>query len=186
MSAKRRLLTYFINFWPPLFGAGIRVTQLSKDLRSVRVKLKKRFWNANYVGTQYGGSMFSMTDPFYMLMLIENLGPDYIVWDKATTIRYLKPGRTELTATFQLSEEDLEAIRATVAQQGKIEWERKVEILDAQGQVVAEVEKRISIKRRPKNVKFDEKDVAKNVKFDENRGNETSSITKTPGMEGKA
>ena len=77
----------YMNVWPPFAGAGIRVVRLDADWRAIDVEMKLRFWNSNYVGTHYGGSLYSMTDPFYMLMLIENLGREYVVWDKAATIR---------------------------------------------------------------------------------------------------
>lgn len=147
MKIKRHILR-LINLWPPFLFAGISVVKISQDYRQTTVKLKLRFWNKNYVGTQYGGSMFSMADPFYMIMLIENLGKEYVVWDKAATIRYLKPGRTELTAEFHLSDDDLETIRRIVAEKGKMEWVRLVEIKDAAGERVAEVEKVISIRSR--------------------------------------
>lgn len=141
---------YLCNFWPPFLFSGIKVIKISKDCRDILVKLKLHFWNANYVGTQYGGAMFSMTDGFYMIMLKVNLGEEYSVWDKAATIRYLKPGRTDVTAAFHLSEEDLAQIRQTVQEQGRMEWLRKVPIQDVQGELVAEVEKVISIKKRIK------------------------------------
>lgn len=122
--------------------------EVSAGYRHIKVKLKLRFWNANYVGTQYGGSIFSMADPFYMVMLIENLGHEYSVWDKASRIRYLKPGRTDLFVEFDLSEDDLSAICAQVAEQGKMDWERKVVIKDRNGEVVAEVDKTISIRKK--------------------------------------
>src|SRR3954463_10481879 len=103
---KRHLRTW-INLYPPLLGAGIRVTRLDRDWRAVDVEMKLRFWNRNYVGTHYGGSLYSMADPFYMLMLIENLGRDYIVWDKAATIRFRRPGRGRMTAEFRLTDAQL-------------------------------------------------------------------------------
>lgn len=142
------LILALINFWPPFFFAGIKIVKRTKNYRNMVVKLKLRFWNSNYVGTQYGGSMFSMTDPFYMLMLMKNLGKEYEVWDKAATIRYLKPGKTDLFAEFVLTEEDLENIRRTVKEQGRMNWMRKLEIRDKNDETVAEVEKVISIKIR--------------------------------------
>jgi acyl-coenzyme A thioesterase PaaI-like protein len=141
-------LLKFWNLWPPFLFSGIKIKKIAKDYREAYVKLKLRFWNCNYVGTTYGGAMFSMADPFYMLMLIKNLGPEYTVWDKAARIRYLKPGRTDLTAHFKITEEDLNSIRSLVEEQGKIEWTRTVEIKDKSGEVVAEVEKVISIKKK--------------------------------------
>jgi len=136
------------NFWPPFFFTGIKIVKVSVDYRHIAVRLKLRFWNANYVGTQYGGAMFSMADPFYMLMLIKNLGSEYTVWDKSAQIRYLKPGRSDLTAEFHLSEEDLTSIRKTVQEQGRMDWVRKVILKDTHGEEIAEVEKVINIKMR--------------------------------------
>ena len=139
-------LLKWINFWPPLLFAGIKVTYQSNDFREIDVRLKLRFWNTNYVGTQYGGSMFSLTDPFYMLMLMQNLGKEYTIWDKAASIRFLKPGRTHLTAKFTLSEEDIKAIQAEVKEKGRMEWKRTVQIYNLSSECIAEVERVISIK----------------------------------------
>jgi Domain of unknown function (DUF4442) len=105
--ALRRL----VNFWPPFLGAGIRVKHIAADMKSVDVEMKLRFWNANYVGTHFGGSLFAMTDAFYMLMLMANLGREYIVWDKAASIRYKKPGRGTVRAEFRLADSQIEDIR---------------------------------------------------------------------------
>jgi acyl-coenzyme A thioesterase PaaI-like protein len=147
MSFREHFLSVW-NFWPPFLFTGIKIIKRSKDYRHVVAKLKLRFWSANFVGTQYGGSIFSMTDAFYMVMLMKNLGPEYIVWDKSATIRYLKPGRTDVTAEFLLTDEDLETIKKEVAKTGKTHWLRKVEIKDADGNVIAEVDKTISIRKR--------------------------------------
>lgn len=137
----------FINLWPPFLFAGIKVIKISKDYRYISVKLKLRFWNSNYVGTQYGGSMFSMADPFYMIMLIQNLGKGYSVWDKSAAIKYLKPGKTDLIAVFILSEEDIYHIKSTLDRQEKMEWNRKIEIKNETGDLIAEIDKTLSIKK---------------------------------------
>lgn len=121
---------------------------MSKDFRHASTRLKLRWWNANYVGTQFGGSIFAMSDALYMVMLMNILGPDFIVWDKAATIRYLKPGRTDLTANFHITDEMLDNIRSAVENQGKIDWVVKVDIKDANGIVVAEVERVLYIKKK--------------------------------------
>lgn len=136
------------NFWPPFFGAGIRIRKVSTDYRQVIIQLKLRFWNRNYVGTQYGGSMFSMTDPFYMVMLLQNLGKEYIVWDKAASIKYLKPGKTNVTAEFLLNDEILDHIRDTLKTQEKMDWQTTVQIKDEAGVVVAEVDKVLYIRKK--------------------------------------
>jgi hypothetical protein len=145
-----KLIFKLWNFWFPFLGAGISLSEISDDLKFVQTKLKLHFWNQNYVGTQYGGSMFSMTDPIYMVMLLHNLGSDYIVWDKAASIRYLKPGRTDLTADFQLTDEILNHIRMTLQNQEKMDWNTKVLIKDKNGESIAEVDKVLYIKRKQK------------------------------------
>ncbi len=141
-------LRRWVNLWPPFLGAGIRVTHIAFDMRSVDVEMKLRWWNANYVGTQFGGSLFAMTDPFYMLMLMANLGREYIVWDKAATIRYRKPGRGMVRAEFRLNDAQIEDIHEKLKTLAKYEPVFKVEVIDEQGTVVAEVEKVLHIRRK--------------------------------------
>jgi acyl-coenzyme A thioesterase PaaI-like protein len=147
MPTSRRLLN-FMRFYPPFLGAGIRVARLSDDLREIDVEMKLHWWNRNYVRTHYGGSLYSMADPFYMVMLIENLGPDYIVWDKAASIRFRKPGKGTVRAEFRITEEQIESLRAQVDSQGKIETTFNVQVRDESGEVVAEVEKLLHIRRK--------------------------------------
>jgi hypothetical protein len=104
-------LRRWVNLWPPFRGAGIRIKRVAPDMKAIDVEMKLRFWNANYVGTHFGRSLFAMTDAFYMLMLMASLGRDYIVWDKAATIRYKKPGRGTVRAEFRLSDSQIEDIR---------------------------------------------------------------------------
>lgn len=116
----------------------------------MRLRLKLRFWNRNYVGTQFGGSLFAMTDPIYMVMLLKALGKDYIVWDKAASIRYLKPGKTDVMAEFRLTDEMLNYIRLKLQTQEKMDWEVSVPVRDGNGQTIAEVQRVIYIKRKNK------------------------------------
>ncbi|MGO9516852.1 MAG: DUF4442 domain-containing protein [Candidatus Korobacteraceae bacterium] len=147
MSTKlQRLMLRSINIWPPFLGAGIRVHWRSS--RVVDVEMKLRPWNRNYVGTHYGGSLYSMTDPFYMLMLMENLGRDYIVWDKAASIRFRKPGRGKVQAEFRLSDAQLGDIRDKLAAQEKYEPTFLVEVKDETGEVVAEVQKILHVRKK--------------------------------------
>jgi acyl-coenzyme A thioesterase PaaI-like protein len=110
----------WINFWPPFLGAGIRISHIASDMKSVDVRMKLHFWNANYVGTHFGGSLFAMTDAFYMLMLMANLGREYIVWDKAATIRYRKPGKGTVRAEFRLSDSQIEDVTREIEDIAKI------------------------------------------------------------------
>src|SRR6201987_2065086 len=141
-------LRRLVNLWPPFLGAGIRVKFIAPDMKSVDVEMKLHWWNANYVGTQFGGSLFAMTDAFYMLMLMANLGRDYIVWDKAASIRYRKPGKGTVRAEFRLTDAQLTDIREKLKTLPKYEPTFKVEVKDEQGTVIAEVEKLLYIRKK--------------------------------------
>jgi hypothetical protein len=146
----KKNLRALINLWPPLLGAGIRVTRLDADWRAVDVEMKLTRWNRNYVGTHYGGSLYSMTDPFYMVMLIEILGRDYVVWDKSASIRFRKPGKGTVRAEFRLSETQIEEIKEALKKEEKIEREFGIEVKDAEGAVIAEVKKVLHFRRMGK------------------------------------
>jgi hypothetical protein len=141
-------LRRWINLWPPFLGAGIRIKHVAFDMKAVDVEMKLRFWNANYVGTHFGGSLFAMTDPFYMLMLMANLGRDYIVWDKAAAIRYRKPGRGTVRATFRLSDSQIDDVREKLKTLPKYEPVFLVEVKDEAGVVIAEVEKVLHVRKK--------------------------------------
>jgi hypothetical protein len=136
----------WVNLWPPFLGAGIRVLHIAPDMRAVDVEIKLRWWNANYVGTHFGGSLFAMTDPFYMLMLMANLGSDYIVWDKAATIRYRKPGQGTVRAEFRLSASQVDDVREKLKVLPKYEPTFTVLVKDEDGVVIAEVEKLLHVR----------------------------------------
>ena len=144
---SRRLLR-LMRFYPPYLGAGIRIAEVSEDLRAITVEMDLTAWNRNYVGTHFGGSLYAMCDPFYMFMVIQAMGPDYVVWDKAASIDFLKPGRGRVTARFELPEERLAQIRAEVAASGKSHPRFEAAIRDQEGDVVARVGKVLSV--RPK------------------------------------
>ena len=147
-GSQAHALRRAVNFWPPLLGAGIRVKRISPDMKEIDVEMKLRWWNANYVGTHFGGSLYMMTDAFYMLMLMSNLGRDYIVWDKSATIRYKKPGRGTVRAEFRLSDAQLDDIREKLKSLLKYEPVFTVAVKDETGEIVAEVDKLLYIRRK--------------------------------------
>jgi acyl-coenzyme A thioesterase PaaI-like protein len=144
----RHRLLRLLSLYPPYLGAGIRVTGISPDLTRVDVAMPLTRLNRNYVGTQFGGSLYSMCDPFFMLILIENLGRDFIVWDKAASIRFLKPGRGTVRARFEIPAARIEEIRQAAMTHKKVEPEFTVQIRDETGEVIAEVEKRLYVRRK--------------------------------------
>jgi hypothetical protein len=146
MAAPTWLLRV-MSFYPPYLGAGIRV-KASPDLRTFEVRMKLHLWNRNYLGTQFGGSLYSMCDPFFVLILSTALGGRYVVWDKTATIRFRRPGRGTVTATFHIPQETVDEIRAAADDGGKVEPTFQVNLLDEQGEVVAEVEKLLYVRRK--------------------------------------
>ena len=130
-----------INVWPPFVGAGICVTSESDDLRSVDVEMKLTPENRNYFGTHFGGSLFAMTDPFYMVMLHHALGEGFVVWDKAGSIRFRRPGLTTVRAHFELTDERLAEIRAALDRDGTYDAVFPVEVVDPLGEVICMVER---------------------------------------------
>jgi acyl-coenzyme A thioesterase PaaI-like protein len=135
-----------LALWPPYLGAGIRVTRPDEHTYVVRMKL--RWWNRNYFGTHFGGSLYAMCDPFFALILAQRLGGGYVVWDKAAAIRFVRPGRGTVTARFEILAAEVEAIRRAAEEAGKVEPEKTVEVLDEEGQVVARVEKTLYVRRK--------------------------------------
>jgi acyl-coenzyme A thioesterase PaaI-like protein len=137
-----------INAWPPFMGAGIAIRDVSDDFKHIRVELKRSWYNINYVGVQFGGSIYAMVDPFYMLMLMHNLGDDYIVWDKAAQISFLKPGRSSLFAEFNIDERLISEIQEKTAGGAKHVFELPIAITDNDGERVAHVVKTLYVRRK--------------------------------------
>lgn len=147
-SLRRKAVALFMSYWPPYLGAGVRIKKFDFETLTVEVDMVLRFWNQNYVGTQFGGSLYSMCDPFFMLLLMEALGPDYIVWDKAAAIRFKKPGQGRVSASFQIPPEQVESIRELLKTERKVEPMFQVQVFNDQGEVIAEVDKTLYVRRR--------------------------------------
>jgi acyl-coenzyme A thioesterase PaaI-like protein len=148
-SIHTRLFRWGFNLWPCYRGTGARVTHIASDWREVRIRLPLSWRTRNYVGSIFGGSLYAAVDPFYMIMLIKLLGPGFVVWDKAASIRFRKPGRTTLQATFSLDDAEVAEIRRLLLEQPKVDRIYRLNLTDAQGTVHAEVEKTIHISRQP-------------------------------------
>ena len=145
-STFRRLL----NFWPPFLCNSIRVLEVSEDWSEARVVLRLRPWNRNYVRTQFGGNLFAMTDPFWMLLVMHQLGSDYLVWDKAGAIDFVAPGREDVYAHFKLEPAVVDELRAAAADGGKVLRWFETDVTTASGEVIARVRKQVYVRLKPR------------------------------------
>lgn len=147
-SWRSRWLRFRFNIFPAYWSTGARVTYIASDFREARIRLPLSWRTRNIVGTIFGGSLYSSVDPVYMLMLMNILGRDYVVWDKAATIRFVKPGRTTLHATFTIDDAELDAIRRATAGGEPVDRIYRVELVDREGVVHVAVEKTVYIRRK--------------------------------------
>ncbi|MBL3657324.1 DUF4442 domain-containing protein [Fulvivirga sediminis] len=143
-----------INWWPPMLGTGISLKKVSDDGRRYEVEMKMRWYNRNLVGIHYGGSLYSMCDPWYMFILINQLGSDYVVMDKGASIRYKKPGKGTLRCVFQVSKEEVQHMKEELDDVGKKDYTFLCEVKNNEGEIITEVEKVVYV--RKKNFVFDE------------------------------
>ena len=143
------MLKLGLNLYPPYIGAGVTVAHIAEDWSLMTVKLTLRWYNRNYVGTHFGGNLFTMTDPFYMLMLMHRLGPAYKVWDQKAEITFVKPGKGTVVANMTVAEEQIEAIRAATVNGAKHFAEFDIDIVDEDGDVVATVHKTLYVREKP-------------------------------------
>ena len=138
-----------LNLYPPFIGAGIRVKEISEDWLNCRVGMSVRWYNRNAVGTHFGGSIYSMTDPHLMLMLMQLLGKEYIVWDQAAEVRYLKATREPITAEIEISAVQLDEILMRTAHGNKFLPQFTIPIYAQNGELIAEVQKTLYVRRKP-------------------------------------
>ncbi|HET6906769.1 MAG TPA: DUF4442 domain-containing protein [Rhodanobacteraceae bacterium] len=143
-------LRRLMNLWPPFLCNGIRVLHLADDWTEARVVLRLRPWNRNYVGSQFGGNLFAMTDPFWMLLALHRLGGDYYVWDKAAGIEFIAPSRENVYANFHLDEETIAALRNEAASGEKVLRWFETDIRTSSGELVARVRKQLYVRLKPR------------------------------------
>ncbi|MEV8440914.1 DUF4442 domain-containing protein [Actinosynnema sp. NPDC051121] len=148
MKASR--LRRGMNLWPPFLFAGIRVVELSDDYRHAKVRMRLHWWNRNYVGTHFGGSLFAMTDPFWMLLVLHHLGREHLVWDRAGEIEFVKPGRGTVHAEFHLTDGQLDELRSQAARGKALVW-FDTDVVDSAGDVVARTRKQVYARRKNRN-----------------------------------
>lgn len=135
-----------LNFFPPYLGAGVHVR---RENDGFVVSMPLTPFNTNYVGTHFGGSLYSMCDPFFMFILMEKLGPAYIVWDRTASIDFVRPGRGTVSARFFIEDGEVAAIREIVQREKKTDRSFAAEVRDEDDNIVAHMNKGLYIRRRP-------------------------------------
>lgn len=141
-------MRWMFNLVPVYRGTGGRVAYIAGDWREIRVRLPLSWRTRNYVGTIFGGSMFAAVDPFYMIMLMKNLGDGYVVWDKSAVIEFRKPGRTTLEAVFRIDDAELQAIREALESDSAVERSYPIELRDRADVLCARVTKTVHIRKQ--------------------------------------
>jgi len=147
-SITNKLRCWSFYYFACYRGTGARMRYIAPDWSEIRLDVPLSWRTRNYVGTIFGGSIYASIDPIYMIMLIRRLGPEFVVWDKAATIQFKKPGRETLHARFVVSDEELAAIRAALETKRSVDRTYLVELVDGPGTVCATIEKVIYIRRR--------------------------------------
>jgi len=140
----RRLL----NLYPPYLGAGVHVDWIADDWHAMQVSMACRWYNRNYVGTHFGGSLYSMVDPHLMLLLLQLLGREYLVWDKQAEIEFIKATKRKVSARIDITPQQLAAIRAQTASGEKYLPQFSIEIKDQAGELIARVNKTLYIRKK--------------------------------------
>jgi acyl-coenzyme A thioesterase PaaI-like protein len=147
-SLRTRLLRLAFNFYPCYRRTGARLTYIAGDYTEIRVKLPLNWQTRGYWGSIFGGSMYAAIDPVLLVMLARRLGPGYVVWDKAATMEFKKPGRSTLYARFRIEEAEIEELRRLLSIEGKLERTWRVELTDSAGTVHAAFTKTLHLRDR--------------------------------------
>lgn len=149
-STRTRLWKLAFNLFPPYRGTGAVITYIAADWREVHIRLPLNLFTRNIYGVIYGGSLYAAIDPIYAIMVMHVLGKGYAAWDKAATIRFRKPGRSTLYATFRLDDAEIAAIRTALAAAPAVDRTYQVELADKTGLVCASFEKVVHVRRETK------------------------------------
>ena len=149
VSLSANAIRLGMNLWPPFVGAGIHVDSIADDFRSARVRMKLRWYNRNFFGVHFGGSLFAMTDPFFAILVMHNLPRDYVVWDKASRIHFKSPGRGTVWANFSIDPAQIDDLLSQTGSGDKYEPWYSVDVTDHAGSVVATLEKQLYVRRKP-------------------------------------
>ncbi|MCD2258169.1 PaaI family thioesterase [Psychroserpens luteolus] len=132
--------------WSPMYRrTTAKVIEVSDDLYKVVIMMKPNWKNRNFVGTIFGGSMLSATDPIYMIQLMQILGEDYVVWDKSVEARYKKPAKHKIYGEFIFSEQEIETIKQQILNKNEIDIVKTMSLVDVKQNIIATFNKTLYI-----------------------------------------
>lgn len=142
-SRQSRLWRLGVNVWPCIWCTGSKVKFVSADFTELHLSLSLNWRTRNRVGTVYGGSMYSSVDPYFMLMFMQILGKGYVVWDKAASMKFVRPVTDTIKCRFLISEELIQDVKHHVAMRGEYTFDLPLHYEDEQGKVYATFTKTI-------------------------------------------
>ena len=143
---KSKVLKYGMNLSPMYRRTTAKVIYISEDFKEIKIKLPFSYKNANYVNTIFGGSMFSAVDPFPMTQLMNLIGDEYVVWDKAAEIFFRRPAKEDLFADFIYTDEEIDEIKKKAQEQDEFEIIKSTKLTNKDKSIVyCEVRKRVYI-----------------------------------------
>ncbi|TGN40449.1 DUF4442 domain-containing protein [Marinobacter confluentis] len=148
MRFTPKSLKRLLNVYPPYLGAGIRIQYVSDDWKELHVGMPLRWYNRNAVNTHFGGSLYSMVDPHLMLLLMQLLGRDYLIWDKAADIEFVKAGKKKVTSVIRIEDGDLEDIKHKTAGGEKYLPEFTIDVVDEANELIARVRKTLYVRKK--------------------------------------
>jgi acyl-coenzyme A thioesterase PaaI-like protein len=148
MYVSPKMMKFLLNIYPPYLGAGIKIEYIKDNWKELKVSMVLRWYNRNAVGTHFGGSLYSMTDPHIMLLLMNILGKDYIIWDKSAEIDFIKATKQKVFCTISISDEIIEEIKQQTEKNAKFLPEFILDIVDSEGNLIAKVKKVLYIRRK--------------------------------------
>lgn len=143
-----RLFRLLMNLYPPYLGTGIRVTRVSADFSEIDVRMGLHWYNRNALGTQFGGSLYAMVDPFLVLMTLQQIGDDHIVWDQGAQIDFVAPGRGTVHAKFRMPPAEIERLRREAVDGAALRPQYRIDVVDDDGRIVASVNKTLYVRRK--------------------------------------
>ena len=137
-----------ISLYPPYLGAGIKLKKFNDDFTCFEVELKMKWFNRNLFGTHFGGSLYAMSDPFFVFIVLNYLGKEYVVWDKSAKINFIKPGKGTVKGKFKIEKSKLQEIKKEINIIGKNTYIFIGEIKNSDNEVIAKVEKEVYVRKK--------------------------------------